>query len=78
MGLVPREITSRSLRAGGAQALLCARVDTDEIKLLGRWKSGAMLRYLSAQALPVMDKFAQCTLTGGHFTVTPNLSVPMF
>ena len=78
MGLAPREITSRSLRAGGAQALLCARVDTDEIKLLGRWKSDAMLRYLSAQALPVMDKFAQCTLTGGHFTVTPNLSVPMF
>lgn len=78
LGIAPSDISSRSLRAGGAQALLCAKVDSDEIKLLGRWRSDTMLRYLSAQALPIMEQFAQHILTGGNFTVVPNLAVPMF
>ncbi|MCA1806661.1 MAG: hypothetical protein LC687_02185, partial [Actinobacteria bacterium] len=44
-GVDPKLISARSLRPGGATALLCAGIDSDVIKLLGRWKSDAMFRY---------------------------------
>jgi hypothetical protein len=37
LGFLPSDITARSLRAGGAMALLLAQVDTDIIRLIGRW-----------------------------------------
>jgi hypothetical protein len=77
-GLDPSEIDARSLRASGAMALLCARVDTDMIKLLGRWRSDAMLRYLHVQAAPVMQNFASMMLAGGHYSFRPGAHhVPM-
>jgi hypothetical protein len=42
-------ISARSMRPGGATALLCASVDADSIKLVGRWKSDSMLSHLLAQ-----------------------------
>jgi len=45
-GITPHEISVRSLRASGAMSLLCAKVDTDMIRLMGRWRSDEMLRYL--------------------------------
>jgi hypothetical protein len=50
VGIVPEDISVRSLRSSGAMALLCADVDSDRIRLLGRWKSDEMLRYLHVQA----------------------------
>ena len=38
------------MQAGGAMALLMARVDTDTIRLEGRWRSDVMLRYLHMRA----------------------------
>jgi hypothetical protein len=58
VGFLPVDISARSLRAAGAMALLCAQVDTDVIRLLGRWRSDEMLRYLHVQAEPVMRDFA--------------------
>ncbi|KAL7526401.1 hypothetical protein ACHAXR_003075, partial [Thalassiosira sp. AJA248-18] len=46
LGFLPSEVTACSLRASGATALLVANVDTDVIRLLGRWRSDEMLRYL--------------------------------
>ncbi len=43
LGFLPQDISARSLRAGGAMALLCAQVDTDRIRLIGRWRSDEML-----------------------------------
>ena len=40
------DISARSLRAAGAMALICTNVDHDRIKLVDRWRSDAMLRYL--------------------------------
>ncbi len=54
VGIHPNDISIRSLRASGAMALLCAHVDTDRIRLLGRWYSDKMLRYLHVQAYPVV------------------------
>ena len=46
-GFPPSDISARALRAGGAMALLCARVDTDIIKLVGRWQSDQMLHLVT-------------------------------
>jgi hypothetical protein len=56
-GLVPADISAKSLRASGAMALLLGGIDADRIKLVGRWKTDEMLRYLHAQAEPVMRMF---------------------
>jgi hypothetical protein len=61
-------------------ALLCGGVDTDIIRLIGRWRSDEMLvRYLlHAQAEPVMRRHSTLMLLGGDYTLHPNREVPMF
>jgi hypothetical protein len=75
-GIDPEKLTARSLRPGGATALLCARIDRDTIKLVGRWKSDAMLRYLHAQAVPAMNNLARAMLQHGIFTFQPQQHEP--
>jgi hypothetical protein len=77
VGFLPSDISARSLHAAGAMALLCAHVNTDIIRLLSRWRSDEMLRYLHVQAEPVMRDFSCCMLTGGSFTLLPNQDVPI-
>jgi hypothetical protein len=72
VGLVPSDISMRSLRSSGAMALLCARVDTDEIRLLGHWRSDEMLRYLHVQAYPVVAHLAPAMLQHSHYTLIQN------
>lgn len=76
IGLLPDDITARSLRAGGAMALLLAQVDSDIIRLIGRWRSDEMLRYLHLQAHPVMRNFARLMLQGGEYTLIPGQDIP--
>jgi hypothetical protein len=71
-GFRPLDVSARSLRAAGAMALLCADVDSDRIRLLGRWQSDQMFRYLHVQAEPVMRHFSSRMLTGGNYTLLPN------
>jgi hypothetical protein len=79
VGFLPSDISARSLRAAGAMALLCTHVDTDVIRLLGRWRSDEMLRYLHVQAEPMMRDFSRrMLLSGGNFTLLPNQDVPLF
>jgi hypothetical protein len=54
VGLTEADVSARSLRAGGAMALLCAQVDDNIICLVGRLQSNDMLHYLHMQARPVM------------------------
>jgi len=76
LGFLPHEVSARSLRAGGATALLCAKVDPDIIQLLGRWRSDEMLRYLHLSAEPVMKDFAKRMLNA-DYRLAPNQLVPM-
>jgi hypothetical protein len=71
-GLTPQDITVRSLRASGAMALLCARVDTDTIRLLGRWRSDEMLRYLHIQSYTIVAPLAAQMLQRGSYSLIPN------
>jgi hypothetical protein len=75
LGIQPNDISARSLRPGGAMALLCAQVDTDVIRLIGRWRSDEMLRYLHVQAMPLMANFARAMATHGAFTLLPGHNV---
>ena len=76
LNLQPGDITGRSLRAGGAMALLCGHVDSDVIRLIGRWRSDAMFRYLHAQALPLITPLAPTMLQHGAFTLMPDSHLP--
>jgi len=78
-GIDPALLSARSLRPGGATALLCANIDKDTIKLLGRWKSDAMFVYLRIQALAYHMNIAQHMQDHGSYTFAPgvyNASVP--
>jgi hypothetical protein len=67
-GLRPEDVKARSLHASGAMALLCTRVDTNLIRLIGRWRSNAMLYYLHVQAVPIMAPMAgHSMLAGGDY-----------
>ncbi len=78
LGFTASDVSARCLRAAGANALLCGGVDTDVIRLLGRWRSDEMLRYLHTQAGPVLRDFSRKMLAGGSFTLIPNQQVPSF
>ena len=76
-GIKATDISARSLRAGGAMALLCGKVDFDLIKLLGRWHSDAMIRYLHMQAQPIMKQFAKAMFNHGQYDFLPTETVPL-
>jgi hypothetical protein len=76
LGFLASEVSARSLRAAGAMALLCAHVDTDTIRLLGRWHSDIMLRCLTVQAQPIMRDFSRRMLEGADYLLLPNQDVP--
>ena len=75
VGFNKEDISARSLRAAGAMSLLCANIDHDRIKLVGRWRSDEMLRYLHVQASPVMRHFAKAMIADGDFNLIPNQRV---
>ena len=69
-----RDISARSTRAGGAMAMLCGGIDSDRIRLIGRWRSDEMYRYLHVQAQPIMSGVAATMLRGGDYRLnTPPL-----
>ena len=76
LGFLPQDISARCLQAAGATALLLARVDPDIIRLIGRWRSDEMLRYLHVQAQPLMKTYAQQMLHAGTYALIPNHTVP--
>ena len=76
LGFLPSDVSARSLRAGGAMALLCAHVDTDRIPLIDRWQSDKILWYLHLQAQPVMQDLACHMLVGGTYTLIPGQDIP--
>jgi len=56
-------------------ALLCARVDTDIIQLLGHWRSDEMLHYLHVQSFPLVAPLASQMLRQGTYTLIPNNAI---
>lgn len=77
LGLDPADITIKALRATGAMSLISARIDSDLIRLLGRWQSDSMLRYLHVQAVPVLQNFARAMNMHGQLQALPAAGYPL-
>jgi hypothetical protein len=77
LGLDPADVTVKALRATGAMALITARIDSDLIRLLGRWQSDSMLRYLHVQAIPVLQNFARAMNLHGQLQALPSAGFPL-
>jgi hypothetical protein len=71
-GFLPSDVCARSLRAAGAMALLSEHVDTDVIRLIGRWRSDEMLRYLHVQCPSLMKGYSALMLRGGNYALIPS------
>ena len=52
-------------------ALLCAGVDSNRIRLIGRWRSDELYRYLHVQAQPVMTGISAAMFRGGGYLLAP-------
>jgi hypothetical protein len=77
LGYDPADVTVKALRATGAMSLITAQIDPDLIRLLGRWQSDSMLRYLHVQAIPVLQNFARAMHLHGQFQALPDAGVPI-
>jgi hypothetical protein len=80
-GLLPSDINAKSLRATGAMALINRNVDLDRLRLIGRWKSDAVLRYLHFQAHDIMSDYSSLMIAGSNFCLIPTMpdaSLPTF
>ena len=75
-GVDPSNIAARSLRSSGAMALLLGGVDPDHIRIVGRWRSDAMFRYLHGHALPLIKDNSRLMFHGGHYNLVPHSSRP--
>ena len=52
-------------------ALLMAPVDLDTIRLVGRWRSNAMLRYLHTTAKKFTERLASRMVQHGDYALIP-------
>ena len=75
LGLTPSDITAHALRNGGCTSLIRAGVDPLHARLMGRWKSWAMLEYLHHFSIDT-SSFAARMLTGGHFIIPTHQKLP--
>lgn len=73
-GIPPERIQARSLRSGGATALLVAGTDEPQLKTFGRWQSDAMLRCLRSQAQELTSGHAAKMLNHGRYSFSASTS----
>ena len=59
------------MQSSGAMALLMARVNTDMIRLVGRWRSNAMLLYLHTTAQTFTEGIASHMVQHGDYALIP-------
>ena len=71
VGFTPEDVSAQSMRAGGAMAFLMARVDTDTIRLVGRWRSDVMLRYLHTTVETFTEGLASRMVQHGDYALIP-------
>jgi hypothetical protein len=76
-GVHASEISAQSLRAGGAMAMMCSKINMKHIHMMDRWHSDAMMWYLHVQAQPVIERYAAKMFNNGTYTFQPNETVPI-
>ena len=71
VGFKPDNVRACSMRPGGTMALLMARVNTDTIRLMGRWRCGAMLRYLHTTVQMFTEGLAERMVQHRDYALIP-------
>jgi len=71
-GIPPKLINARSLRAGGATALLCAGISKDTTKILGCWRSDAVDVYIRTSTHTATAGFSKKMLDAGGYKFGPD------
>jgi hypothetical protein len=77
-GLIPSDITAKSLSSTGAMALLNCNVSFEKLRLIGHWKSDAALRYLHVQAHDIMADCFALMLDGSDYRIIPSTTFPCY
>ena len=75
-GIGPDDVSTGCLRSTGAMALFCGSVDVSRIRILGRWQSWTMLRYLHFKSWAVMRGLSAAMLQGGKIDMLPPGRLP--
>ena len=75
-GIGPDDVSAGCLRSTGDMAIFCGGIDSSRIRLLGRWKSWTMLRYLHFQSRAAMRGLSAAMLQGGKIDMLPPGSLP--
>ena len=71
MDLPDKKISSRSLQAGGAMALLLRNIDTDTIYLIGQWRSNKIMCYLRIAVCLLIQGHTTTMVAAGNYTLIP-------
>ena len=71
VGFTPDNVSARSMQAGCTMALLMARVNTYTIRLVGRWCSDSMIRYLHTTAQTFTEGIAARMVQHGDYALIP-------
>ena len=58
-GFDPKEIGNKSICSGAAMSLLLTRLSSDEVMILGRWKSKAFLDYVRPQVVELTTGYSK-------------------
>ena len=69
VGFTPEDVSARLMRAGGAMDFLMARVYTDMIRLVGRWRRDVMLRYPHTTAQTFTEGLALRMVQHGEYVL---------
>ena len=75
LGIRPKDISARALRNGGCVALIRAGVDPLLAKMVGRWRSWAMVEYLQAASISTTP-YAEQMLRAGSYTIPTPQTLP--
>jgi hypothetical protein len=76
-GIETFEVSARSVHAGGTMALLLGCFDLNNIRMMGRWHSDAMMRHLHVQAQPILGNNATQIFNEGTYSFLPDETVPI-
>ena len=72
LGFSSAEVGTHSIRLGGAMAMCLAKLDVYMVKIIGRWKSDAFMKYIRKQIQQFTSGISDKMVSMEHFTHVPN------
>ena len=71
VGFILEDVNALLVRFDGTMDLLMTCINTDMIRLMGRWRSNAILRYLHTTAQTFTEGFAARMVQHGYYALIP-------